>query len=661
MTQPQVQAPSFEGLGVVSLESRRAREMATLIQNLGGAPTVAPSLREVPLEENAVAFEFAQKLLRGEFDAVIFLTGVGTRYLMEVLETRHAREELVRALSKVTVVARGPKPIKVLQELKVPVTITVPEPNTWREVLHELDENPRGLTLAGSRVAVQEYGISNAALISELEARGASVFRVPVYRWALPEDLTPLRAAIRDLVEGRAHVLLITNAAQAYHLVQVAEQDGQKPALLEALRHCVVCSIGPTSSEALAANGIAVDLEPEHPKMGQLVYDAARRSPEILRRKAERSGARESNPAPRIAVAERREKVPGVAPWHDSPFMKACRREPAAVTPVWLMRQAGRYMKEYRELRARVPFLQLCKDPNLVAEVTVTAAERIGADAAILFADLLLIAEPLGFELQFGRGEGPVVAPPLREPKSVDRLREVEPRDSLEYLLKAIRRTRASLDPKIPLLGFVGAPFTLASYLIEGGASRNYVHTKRFMYRDAGAWRALMEHLARNLARYVNGQIEAGVQAVQVFDTWVGCLGPADYREFVLPYSRALIGAITPGVPVIHFGTGTAMLLEAMREAGGDVIGLDSRVELDDAWARLGAGVGVQGNLDPVVLYAEPPYIRRRVKRILEQAADRPGHIFNLGHGILPDTPFENVVELVRAVHEISAERKART
>jgi uroporphyrinogen decarboxylase len=406
------------------------------------------------------------------------------------------------------------------------------------------------------------------------------------------------------------------------------------------------------------ANGIAVDLEPEHPKMGQLVHEAARRAPEIVREKAGHAEGRTPDGALRVAVSERDEAVSEPAAWHDSPFMKACRQEPADVTPVWLMRQAGRYMKEYRELRARVPFLELCKNPDLVAEVTVTAAERIGADAAIIFADLLLIVEPLGFGLEYDRGEGPVVAPPLRDAAAVDRLREVEPCDSLEYLYEAIRRARAALNPKIPLLGFVGAPFTLASYLIEGGASKNYLHTKTLMYRDAGAWRALMDHLARNLARYANLQVEAGVQAVQVFDTWVGCLGPSDYRDFVLPYSRALIQGIAPGVPVIHFGTGTAMLLEAMHDAGGNVIGLDSRVELDEAWARLGPGVGVQGNLDPIVLHAEPPFIRRRVELILRQANGRAGHIFNLGHGILPNTPFEHVVELVRTVHEISAAQK---
>jgi uroporphyrinogen decarboxylase len=337
--------------------------------------------------------------------------------------------------------------------------------------------------------------------------------------------------------------------------------------------------------------------------------------------------------------------------------MKACRREPVDATPVWLMRQAGRYMKEYRELRAKVSFLELCKTPRLVSEITVTAATKLGVDAAIIFADLLLIVEPLGFSLAYGQGEGPSIKPALRSPREVDRLREVDPQQSLAYSYDAIRRTRTDLDPKLPLIGFAACPFTLASYLIEGGGSRDYRHTKRLMYRDSGAWRALMEHLARNLAKYINAQIAAGVQAVQIFDTWVGCLGPADYREFVLPYTRRMSEAIIPGTPIIHFGTGTGMLLEAMREAGGDVIGLDSHVELDEAWARLGYAVGVQGNLDPVVLYADQAFIRARVQRILNQAGGRPGHIFNLGHGLLPDTPFENVLALVKMVHELSGRR----
>jgi len=335
--------------------------------------------------------------------------------------------------------------------------------------------------------------------------------------------------------------------------------------------------------------------------------------------------------------------------------MRACRKEPVDATPVWLMRQAGRYMEEYRELRAKVPFLELCKNPRLVSEVTVTAARKLGVDAAIIFADLLLIVEPLGFRLAYDQGEGPGIQPPLRSPAAVDQLREVNPQQSLSYFYDAIRQTRSDLDPKLPLIGFAACPFTLASYLIEGGGSRNYRHTKGLMYREPGAWRVLMEHLARNLSRYINGQIAAGVQAVQVFDTWVGCLGPADYREFAFPYTKMMIEGIEPGTPIIHFGTGTSMLLEDMRRAGGHILGLDSHVELDQAWARLGSDAGVQGNLDPVVLYADQAYLRSRVRRILDQAGGRPGHIFNLGHGLLPDTPFDNVVALVDMVHELSS------
>ncbi|PYV07855.1 MAG: uroporphyrinogen decarboxylase, partial [Acidobacteria bacterium] len=519
-------AGSFGGLEVAAFESRRAKETAALISNYGGIPRVGPSMREIPLEENVAAFDFAEKLLGGKLDGVIFMTGVGTRTLLETLATRYPVSEIVRGLSKVTIIARGPKPVAVLREFQVPVTIMVPEPNTWREILQELDENPRGFTLDGSRVAIQEYGVPNEKLIQELTGRGAEVLRVPVYRWALPEDLGPLLEALRAILEGRARVVLFTNAAQVEHVLRVASEKGFKERLFEKLRSSVVCSVGPTCSEALVANGITVDLEPEHPKMGNLVLEAAERASALLREKSgERGGAplrgnpglttREAGPSSGSpgsvkVVPPRETRVPSPAPWRESRFMKACRLEPADATPVWLMRQAGRYMKEYRELRARVPFLELCKNPDLVAELTVTAARKIGADAAIIFAS---------------------------------------------FLFDAIRKTRAELPGETPLIGFGAAPCTLASYIIEGGASKNFVHTKTLMYRDAGAWRALMEHLVRGLTGYINGQIAAGVQAVQVFDTWVGCLGPADYREYVQPYTRALICGISPGVPVIHFGT----------------------------------------------------------------------------------------------------------
>ena len=337
----------------------------------------------------------------------------------------------------------------------------------------------------------------------------------------------------------------------------------------------------------------------------------------------------------------------------NSPFMRACRREPAPYTPVWLMRQAGRYMREYREVRDRVSFLELCKTPDLAAEVTVTAVERLGVDAAIIFADILLIIEPMGIHLEFAKGEGPVIHNPVRGRADVERLSEVESVESLSYVMEAIRLTRRALRPNIPLIGFGGAPFTLASYIIEGGGSRNYINTKKLMYTDAGAWHAMMSLISRGLVKYLNAQVEAGAQVVQLFDSWVGCLSVDDYRDYVLPHTRSVIENVKPGTPVIHFGTGTAALLELMREAGGDVIGLDWRVDLGEAWARLG-DVAVQGNFDSVALFSNQDFIRAQAKRILDRAAGRPGHIFNLGHGILPETPVDNVITLVEAVHELS-------
>lgn len=338
----------------------------------------------------------------------------------------------------------------------------------------------------------------------------------------------------------------------------------------------------------------------------------------------------------------------------NSPFMRACRREPVPYTPIWLMRQAGRYMKDYRELRARTSFLELCKTPDLATEVTVTAAERLKVDAAIIFADILLIVEPMGVGLEFTRGEGPALANPVRSGGDVDRLKEVEDVGALNFVFEAIRQTRRALPRNLPLIGFAGAPFTLASYMCEGGGSKTYIHTKSLMYNDKGAWHEMMARISRALIKYLNAQIAAGAQTVQLFDSWVGCLSPDDYREYVLPHSRDVIRSLTPGVPVIHFGTGTAALLELMTEAGGDVIGFDWRVRLDEAWKRVGFDRAVMGNLDPVALFSTTGHLRNEAQRILKEAGGRPGHIFNLGHGILPETPVENVQALVELVHELS-------
>lgn len=343
------------------------------------------------------------------------------------------------------------------------------------------------------------------------------------------------------------------------------------------------------------------------------------------------------------------------APWHDGPMMKAARREPSGRVPVWLMRQAGRYMAEYREIRRDVGFLELCKTPELCAEVMLTAVERLGVDAAILFSDLLLILEPMGLQLAFPAGKGPVLQNPIRQAADVDRLAELESIDPLEFVVEAVRLTRAGLDDRLPLIGFAGAPFTLAAYAVEGGASRDYRRAKTLMYCDAGAWHALMTRLCRAIILYLNAQIDAGVQLVQLFDSWAGCLGTDDYRRYVLPYSRSVIESLAPGVPVIHFATGNPALLPLLREAGGSVIGVDWRVRLDDAWTAIGGDRAIQGNLDPAVLLTDPATIRRRAGEILDQAGGRPGHVFNLGHGVLPQTPVENAIALVDAVHELSS------
>ena len=303
-------------------------------------------------------------------------------------------------------------------------------------------------------------------------------------------------------------------------------------------------------------------------------------------------------------------------------------------------------------MRRKLGFLELCKRPDLGAEIMLATVDRLGVDAAILFSDLLLILEPMGLEVEFTAGEGPRLPSPLRDAADVDRLRELESVEPLEFVLETVRKTRAGLPAALPLLGFAGAPFTLAAYAVEGGSSRDYRRTKALMVRDPAAWDALLGRLGRAIVRYLNAQIHAGAQAVQLFDSWAGCLGEDDYRRYVLPHSRRVIEGVRPGMPVIHFSTGNPALLPAMAEAGGDVIGVDWRIGLGEAWRRIGYDRAIQGNLDPAVLLTTPVEVRRRAKEVLAQAAGRAGHIFNLGHGVLPETPVENVLALVAAVHE---------
>jgi uroporphyrinogen decarboxylase len=333
-------------------------------------------------------------------------------------------------------------------------------------------------------------------------------------------------------------------------------------------------------------------------------------------------------------------------------FLRACRREPVDVTPVWFMRQAGRYMPQYRALRERYGLLDICRSPELACEVTLQPIEEIEVDAAIIFSDLLLPLEPMGLPFSFVKGEGPSFENPLRSEADIDRLRAIDPRVELRHVLKAIGLAREALAGRVPLIGFAGAPFTMASYAIEGGASRDYARTKSLMYGHSDAWHKLCELLANVVSEFLVAQVEAGAQVIQLFDSWVGSLNADDYREFVLPHSRRILETVkATGAPTIHFGTGTSNILADMAEAGSDVVGADWRVPLDEAWQLIGSSHAIQGNLDPTLLLGPRHRLFRAAEDVLRRAAGRPGHIFNLGHGILPMTPVHNVQALARFVH----------
>ena len=422
-------------------------------------------------------------------------------------------------------------------------------------------------------------------------------------------------------------------------------------ALRRGLARTVVVSIGPTTSDMLRESDIHIDMEPSHPKMGHLVSEAARDSAMLVeKRLAETTSFRTT-----IQSNTQEQLVPiDDHPSQSSLFMKACRGEPTSRTPVWLMRQAGRYMQEYRSVRSKQTFLELCANPALCSEVMCTAVERLGVDAAIIFSDLLPLLVPLGFDLEFVKGDGPVIHNPVRTASDVERVKPLDNPQDLGFVYETVRQTRKDLPDTIPLIGFAGAPFTLASYAIEGGGSKQYAATKQLMRANDGGWSTLMDRLTDAIIVYLNEQIVAGAQCVQLFDSWAGCLSGADYSIFVLPWMQRIIAGVTPGVPLINFATGNPELLPLLRGDRRTVVGVDWRIDMTTAWKRIGHDISVQGNLDPTVLLTDPATIRAAAKQLLNEVGDRPGHIFNLGHGVMQTTPVENAIELVRAVQELS-------
>ncbi|MFT5207029.1 MAG: uroporphyrinogen decarboxylase [Candidatus Omnitrophota bacterium] len=634
---------------LVTFESRKSEAMRQLIEKQGGVCVEAPSMQEVPLEKNDQIEHFIEELFAKRIDAIVFMTGVGARALIELIAKEKGLEETIQAISIPVIVSRGPKPHKVLKEYGIPITVNVPEPNTWREVIQELDDCDDIGSVQGKKIAVQEYGITNQALTEGLEKRGAKIVRVPIYKWSLPDDLGSLQAGIQAIVDEEVDAVLFTSGQQIQHVIQVAKSMGVHADLNKALNKTVIASIGPVCTETLQQLGYGADLEPAHSTIGAFVLDIAN--------KLEAAKSMKQNPTISIDSNDPTPPKQDSDALHNSLLMKALRCEPTEVTPIWLMRQAGRYMHEYQAIRRNVSFLDFCKNKEMVAEMTVLAQEKLGADAAIIFSDILVIVECFGMGLEYDRKEGSSIQVSLDEGKHIDQLETLNVREHLGFVYDSIKLTRQSLKPNIPLLGFCGAPFTLASYMVEGGISKNFARTKKFMYEDSGRWKVLLDKVSDGLIEHLNGQIDAGVQAVQVFDSWVGCLGPLDYAQYAMPYSQKVIEGVKGRVPVIHFGTANTALLKQMSQAGGDVMGIDFRVNIDDAWEMVGTHKAIQGNMDPLILYANKETIRARAKSILDQVGNRPGHIFNLGHGILPETPFEHAKYLIDIVHELSQKK----
>ncbi len=647
---------NFNNANVISFESRRADDMADLIRRAHGSPISAPTMRETPLTNHEKAIDFAQKLFDNQIDILILLTGNGTRMLVDAVTTRFPKDQFTTALSNITLAARGPKPVAALREINLTPDITAPEPNTWQDLLNALTQS---LDLTDKRIAVQEYGLPNDQLITALQQHTPHILRVPIYRWELPEDLAPLRFAIQSLIKGGADYALFTSATQVYHLFQIAEEDGHADALKSAFATTCIGSVGPIASDAIRHHGLTPDYEPDAPHMSILIREFARRGPDLLTKKRTASHNNvNTNNWQRVDMRWPDDPAsPANKTIEDSVFLKACRCEPTPYTPVWVMRQAGRYQREYRDRRRGVTMVEFCKDSQTAAEVTLMAVDRLGADAAIIFQDILLPIECLGLNLEYIAGDGPVIDNPIRERRDLNRL---TPGDvaQLDYIYEAVRITRRALQPDVALIGFSGSPFTVASYCIEGGKSSNYQRCKTMMYADDATWHGFMDQLVPVLIDYLLAQIEAGADAIQLFDSWAGALSPDDYREFVLPHLKRMISAVRdryPNTPIINFATGNPALIPMLAEANPDVVGLDWRCDLADAWKTIGYDKAVMGNLDPITLYASPTQLRRKIQQILDKAQNRSGHIFNLGHGLSPDMNPTHVAELVDAVHELSA------
>ncbi|QEG24451.1 uroporphyrinogen decarboxylase [Mariniblastus fucicola] len=591
------------------------------------------SIEPPPARTAGQISDFVGELLTGGVDVVVVMTASGVNSLIELASATTDRDRLLHALQDCRLVSGSAATTAALAKHDLTPDLKTGRLPGWRESLRWLESS---FELPHQRI-VLESTLQDSGLVAGLESRGVQVrsvsLGVAVEPYELsgfvsPEPATPTVLVVSSVLAARS---LCRNLVAA-RLTNPT------------LDHHIVVALGVETADFLVQNGVAVELvaDPDLQTAAQQLASnldllVARKQKLIMNMSGPNAPSDDTN-----------------APWYDSPFMKACRGEDTDVTPIWMMRQAGRYMSEYREVRAKVSFLDLCANPQLCSEVMCTAVNRLGVDAAIIFSDLLPMLVPMGCDLEFVKGDGPVIHNPVRSAEDIDRIKPLDSNDELQFVMETVTQTRADLPADMPLIGFSGAPFTLASYIVEGGSSRNYAHAKALMFGDPGAWKELMQRLTDSIIVYLKGQIDAGAQCVQLFDSWAGCLNVQHYRELVLPFVQQIIAALPSEVPVINFGTGNPALLPLYADTEASVIGIDWRVQLDEAWETVGHDRAVQGNLDPTILLTDPATIRSHAKSILDQAAGRPGHIFNLGHGILPQTPVDNAIALVDAVHELS-------
>ena len=594
---------------------------------------------------NAQATEFANRLMTGGLDTVIFMTGMAVRQLVLQIGRSVPEQRFLDCLTDSTTIAGSPAAATALRELGVEPAVALDANSTWRDILIAVDHQSKVTNL---NVALEQSSDIHS-ISAGLEARGARVLRVPAFGMDVPPQANVAQDVFERIDANEFDSILFVDAQAAAEFCFLAGQFGRARLTSHLLDRHIVLTSGADPAELLADHGVPVDFQTDAIGLQPAVAEIESRLAEVRQIFQQKHIIRVNMSGPSSSSTDTN------APWYNSPFMKACRGEPTDVTPIWMMRQAGRYMSEYRAVRDKISFLDLCANSQLCSEVMCTAVEKLGVDAAIIFSDLLPILVPMGLDLEFVKGDGPVIHNPVRTAADVDRIKPLESNDELQFVMDTVTQTRNDLPADMPLIGFAGAPFTLASYMIEGGASRNYANTKALMYSDRGAWDQLMQHLSTSISIYLNGQVAAGAQCLQIFDSWAGCLSFEDYRNFVHPYVQQIIASIPRGVPVINFATGNPALLPLLADTRASVVGIDWRIRLDDAWQTVGYDMSVQGNLDQTVLLTNPDEIRKQAKFVLDQAAGRPGHIFNLGHGILPQTPVENAIALVDIVHELSS------